>query len=164
MQDQQQPAPSRAEMIESFAWIARHVVRHYRHWSLDQEDIFQTAMLAVIQAIDDYDAKRGIPLGAYITNKVRWKLGIEIERAQLQTRPDTRPTPANDDDDDHAELWAAIDQLPTRDRAILIGTFGLDGTAPVKRPELGRRHGRGLSAISRSTVRSKNTLRQALSA
>jgi RNA polymerase sigma factor (sigma-70 family) len=161
--------PSRDALIDSFATLAHHVTRRYHHWSLDADDFFQEAMLSAIRAIDDFRVDRNIPLGAYVANKMRWAIGHQLERANLQSRTSGTlyKDPADqlvDEDDIQDELWDHIEQLPPRDQSILIGFFGLDNRAPETRAQLGKRHKCCSATISRSTARSTNTLRTALTA
>ena len=137
-------SPTRHELIDSFASLAHHLVRRYQHWSLDQEDFFQEAMLAAIRAIDDFRVDRKVPLGADVTHKIRWAIGHQLERAnrQAQTsgpRYHDRADVAGDDDDIQDELWDAVEALPARDQAILIGFFGLDAKGAKTRAQLGAR-------------------------
>lgn len=157
-------------MIESFSCLAHHLVKRYRHWSLDQADVFQMAMIAVIQAVDDFDPARKVPLGAYVTNKVKWKLGIELERARKDSHATrTYPFDVVDPDsvragDDNDDLWDAIERLPKRDQAILISCFGLDGQAPRRKAHLATELGCTGPTVGNSTRRSIKTMRAQLSA
>jgi RNA polymerase sigma factor (sigma-70 family) len=158
-------------LIESFASIAHHLVKRYAHWSLEKEDIFQIAMLAVIKAIDGYEASLGVPLGAHVALRIKYELGHEVAKAvRLNREHGLMPfvldgkTAAAGDNDDHAELWDAIDLLPKHDRAILISCFGLAGRPAKTLVEISKSQDCIAPTIGDSTRRSIRTLRAALSA
>jgi RNA polymerase sigma factor (sigma-70 family) len=162
----------RRKLIESFACIAHHLMGRYRHWSLDEEDVFQVAMVAIIEAIDSFDPSKGVPLGAHVTMRVKFELSDELRRTGRQARY-SNPLPREiadqadagpDLDAEHEELWDEIDKLPFRDQSILISAFGLDGQAPRTRTILALELGRPRRDVGNSTIRSISTLRTALSA
>jgi RNA polymerase sigma factor (sigma-70 family) len=163
--------PNRRLLIESFGCLAAHLVKRYRHWSLDEADMFQTAMVAVINAIDRYDPSIGVPLGAYVTLSIKWELGSQIKkivREDLRAGrlpDDVRETDAElGDDSDYEDLRTAIGNLPSRERAILTSCFGLDGRTAERPIDVGKRYQCTGETIGDTNTRSLRTLRRALSA
>jgi RNA polymerase sigma factor (sigma-70 family) len=164
-------AQKRQLLIESFVCLAHQVTRRYRHRSLERDDIFQIAMLAVIEAVDTYDPSIGPPLGAYVATRIRWAWGEELKRLERHCRSTgalvgdvADESCAAEDAEDHTELWDAIETLPVVDQSILVRTFGLDDYPVATTRKLGLFVGVSRQTISNSRVRSIESLRVALSA
>jgi RNA polymerase sigma factor (sigma-70 family) len=161
--------PTRAQLIESFCLLARKLARKFGHWSLDFEDLTQMAMVAVMRAVDEYNPTMGVELSSYVYKRIVWSLSDEIDRATRQTRRigplefDPSERSHDSDDDDHSDLWRAIDELPDRDRSMLISQYGLEG--PIAKPAaIARAAGRSRAGLYVARDRSLKTLRVALSA
>lgn len=160
----------RTALIESFVGLARHLARQCSQWSLTEEDLDQVAVLGVIEAIDTYVPSRG-PLKYWVARNIKFALGDEFARARRQCRSMRRLSidPADRSDDDrgeqqHEELWAAIEKLPYRDQEHLIDGFGLDGYPPMTLVQLGARGGYSAKASGRRQQATIKTLRAALTA
>jgi RNA polymerase sigma factor (sigma-70 family) len=164
----------RAALIESFVLLAYHLASKYHHWSLGVDDLFQAAVVSVIESVDAYDPSSSVPLVAFVAQRIRWELSHEIDRAKRRTNSardrrrqvemrsggfaEAREYEAVD------ELYDAIEELPDDDRRILTDYFGLDGAAPLSRSEVAIKRKRSIGAISSSSARSIRRLRSVLSA
>jgi RNA polymerase sigma factor (sigma-70 family) len=165
--------PDRGHVIESFAPLAMKLAARYSHWSIDHEDMAQLAMLAVCHAVDLYDPSHKAKLCTYVWRRIEWELSDAVHRASRRTRragplpfdvPDRSQDSASRGDDNTEELWDAIDDLPERDRSILVSSYGLDGDAPVTSRALGRQIGRSNTIVNVANRRSRLALRAALTA
>jgi RNA polymerase sigma factor (sigma-70 family) len=155
-------------LVESLIPLAHHLSHRYGHWSLDQSDLFQTAMIAAITAVDEYRPAFGLALETYAVVCMRYELGLLIRRALRQCRssrnaPDSiDPSSRGNTDDDYDSLWDAIDELPARGQSILIERYGLGGKPPNSQRKTAKRRKCRPGAIARSTARSIDSLRTAL--
>ncbi len=158
--------PTRQDLIESYVCLAHHLVKRVGHWSLGDDDLFQSAMMGVIEAVDTFDPSLNVPLAAHVINHVKYALCGDVIRARRHTQ--TQPyrfcePPHPDDDGDYADLYDAIEQLPVADQSIIMDFWGLNGRRH-NRAELATRHNRTIHQISESTTRSTKSLRAALTA
>jgi RNA polymerase sigma factor (sigma-70 family) len=166
----------RTAVIFSFEGLAVHFAQlHTRErLGLDFEDAYQSAMLAVTIAVDQFDPTRSIPLPKWVAICIRYELGRELEQAGRHRKclgshvleavdpADPSANPGDDDEFDH--LYNAVDNLPEADQAVVVKLFGLDGSPPLSRGQLARRSGLDKNAVVRSARRSLSTLRDSLTA
>ena len=76
---------ARCRLIEAYLGIVSTLARRYaKKWGLPFEDLMQEGALALVQAIDHYDHRRGMKLSTYAT----WWVKQSIQRtAMAQSRP-----------------------------------------------------------------------------
>ena len=143
---------TRQHLIESYVCLAHHMVKRVRHWSLGEDDLFQSAMIGVIEAIDTFDARLGVPIAAHVINRVKYAICGDITRARrhTQTQPFRfcDPPRPDDDDGDYAELYDAIEQLPVSDQPIIMDFWGLGARPPAQSRRAGRDNTAARSARS----------------
>lgn len=158
-------------LIERYTQMARSLAQRFHHWSLDEDDFTQIALLAMIRAIDGHHPKLG-SLTAHVWNRISYALGETIVATKRQTRSSgilgfdcADPNSDQDIDDDAChELRAAIGQLPNQDREILISLYGLGDKPPMEREAVAAHVGSNRANVTESKQRSLATLRTQLSA
>lgn len=68
--DTERDLKARAEIIESFVWLAAYVARHYSGKGHDFDDLYQTGCLGLCKAVDRYNLATGpFCAFAYVTIK-----------------------------------------------------------------------------------------------
>jgi RNA polymerase sigma-B factor len=65
---------ARERLIMSHTGLARAIARRYRDRGVDLDDLVQCGYLGLIQAIDRYDAGRGVPLEAYAARTIEGEI------------------------------------------------------------------------------------------
>jgi RNA polymerase sigma factor (sigma-70 family) len=163
--------PDRAARIESVMRLATAISRQYRPCpQMSREDWEQQATLSAIEAVDTFDPGYRLTLGQWVGVRINWDLrdiltrlckrSIRIEHNDPNHLAEREPG----DEAQFDDLWDAIDQLPRKDRAILIGAYGLDRIKPVPFAELARRRKKSSASIYLSRRRSLGQLRLTLGA
>ena len=67
-------APGRDELIMRYSGLVRSIAGRYVKRGFTYEDLVQCGYLGLIQAVDRYDASRGIPLRAYATRMIEGEI------------------------------------------------------------------------------------------
>ncbi len=95
---------ARRRLIEAYLRMVSRLARHYaKKWKLPFEDLMQEGALALVQAIDHYDPRRGMKLSTYAT----WWVKQSIRRAAMaQSRPVRVPE----------RLWQVAGELSYEDQ------------------------------------------------
>jgi RNA polymerase sigma factor (sigma-70 family) len=153
--------------------MAVAISRRFGHWSLEDDDVVQLAMIAVMNAIDSYDTARGCKLSTYVFRRVEWYLADEIGSLTRRTRrtgelpvdlADASRDSADAGADDASDLWDAIDGLEPHRRSTLISYYGMGNEPPMTMTAIGQRIGRSHSTVGVSLETSRRLLRAALTA
>jgi DNA-directed RNA polymerase sigma subunit (sigma70/sigma32) len=71
---------ARVSIVEGFHGLANYVARSYRAWGIPHEDLVQEAFIGILQAIDHFDASRGLSFANYAT----WWMRAYITRNALR--------------------------------------------------------------------------------
>ncbi len=76
---------ARCRLIEAYLGMVSALARRYANrWKVPSEDLMQEGALALVQAVDHYDPRRGMKLSTYAT----WWVKQAIRRAAMaQSRP-----------------------------------------------------------------------------
>jgi RNA polymerase primary sigma factor len=76
---------ARCRLIEAYLGMVSTLARRYaKRWKVPSEDLMQEGALALLQAVDHYDSRRGMKLSTYAT----WWVKQAIRRAAMaQSRP-----------------------------------------------------------------------------
>lgn len=84
-------APADTDAVLSFQPMARIYARRAaaRFVRLEYPDLFQTAMLGVVEAVATFDAARNVLLKTYVENKVRWSIAESIRQAAGRMQKET---------------------------------------------------------------------------
>jgi len=64
-------------------WIVHRYMTQARELDLDRRDMYNTALVGLWRALEEYDPTRGTTLNTYVTSRVRWACG----RRLLKERP-----------------------------------------------------------------------------
>ncbi|MFI5049888.1 MAG: sigma-70 family RNA polymerase sigma factor [Gaiellales bacterium] len=67
-------APGRDELIMRYSGLVRSIAGRYVKRGFTYDDLVQCGYLGLIQAVDRYDASRGIPLRAYATRMIEGEI------------------------------------------------------------------------------------------
>ena len=166
---------TRGALIEQYLPMAYKLAgRWRRHRSFEHDDFTQIGMLAVIDAIDTFDPTRDCKLSTYVFRRIKWMLLDHVNG--IRRRIGSTSAPAADvadasadlvdldHDDDDSLLQDAIGGLPRRDKAILRRYYGLGGERPEISQAVADRFHLSRATVSHSLIRSRETLRAALSA
>jgi DNA-directed RNA polymerase specialized sigma subunit len=78
--------PTREQRIVSFHDLCKCMSRDVGHWSLDHDDLVQTATVAAIEAIDSFEPSRNLTLEQWVAQSIRWKLRMLVRTASRATR------------------------------------------------------------------------------
>ena len=97
---------ARRRLIEAHLGMVSALGRRYaRRWGVPLEDLVQEGALALVQAVDHYDPKRGMRLSTYAT----WWVKQAIRRAAMaQSRPVRVPE----------RLWERAEELSRAERCL----------------------------------------------
>ena len=125
---------ARCRLIEAYLGIVSTLAQRYaKRWKVPAEDLMQEGALALVQAIDHYDHRRGMKLSTYAT----WWVKQSIRRAAMaQSRPVRVPE----------RLWQMAGELSCEEQRA--------GLRPWNEPQDGNRTGASLwSEEERDEVR-----------
>lgn len=126
---------TRDDLILSHVGLANGLARKYyrKGCGLDYEDLVQEGLVALTVAAENFLADRG-DFRPFAIRSIRLSMLKAICKAHLAERTATELELANlqspdDRDDDSAfdRLWAAVVDLPGRQKSALINRFALDG-------------------------------------
>ncbi len=101
----------RTELIERHLPLVRAVARRYAHRGEPLEDLVQVGSLGLIKAVDRYDPRRGVTLGAYAAPTIEGEIRNHLrDRGALVRVPRDAPPEAATRTplplEPSAELWA----------------------------------------------------------
>ncbi|MGL5698305.1 MAG: RNA polymerase sigma factor FliA [Kluyvera sp.] len=71
----------KSELWNKYGYLVRHEALKLQvrlPASVDLDDLIQAGVVGLLSAIDDFDPKKGGPLGGYIVQRVRWALIDEL--------------------------------------------------------------------------------------
>ncbi len=162
---------ARNTLIEHNLRLVAHIVKKYYSISSDQDDLVSIGTIGLIKAIDTFNADKNIKLSSYasrcIENEILMYLrsikkntpNISLDES-IDTDKDGNPLTLMDimaDDEDiidqlslkinSEKLYRYIEQLPERERTIIVLRYGLNGEEPLTQKEVA-----ALLKISRSYV------------
>ena len=162
---------ARNTLIEHNLRLVAHIVKKYYSISSEQDDLVSIGTIGLIKAIDTFNADKNIKLSSYasrcIENEILMYLrsikkntpNISLDES-IDTDKDGNPLTLMDimaDDEDiidqlslkinSEKLYRYIEQLPERERTIIVLRYGLNGEEPLTQKEVA-----ALLKISRSYV------------
>lgn len=82
-------AAARGAVIEAYGTLVSQIVRRLSIPSTpvaDQEDLVSAGMVGLIDAVDRYDPRRGVPFQAYATRRIRGAVLDELRRLDARGR------------------------------------------------------------------------------
>ena len=119
---------ARCRLIEAYLGMVSALARRYaKRWKVPSEDLMQEGALALVQAVDHYDYRRGMKLSTYAT----WWVKQAIRRAAMtQSRPVRVPE----------RLWQMAGELSYELSVVARGHLGrvLGGRVGEKLAQLAR--------------------------
>ncbi len=130
---------AKLEIIERLKPLTYKYIRRYRNFNEGLEDIYQDGVLEILQAIEDYDPKKGAKFLGYIKLRLRYfyldrlKYTIKREEESLNTsfqdtgleRLDLIVDPSVDIEgrlvrmDENLELYRAYEKLSRREKEVV---------------------------------------------
>ena len=172
---------ARDTLIRHNLRLVVHVTKKYYAAQSSQDDFISIGTIGLIKAVDTYDPSPPTRFASYATRCIENELRMQLRRtrregtvASLQeplegdsgmlTLADVLPDEAVMEDgceqrDAIRRLRALVDQLPDREREIIVRRYGLDGQPPLTQNELAVRLGISRSYVSRLEKHAMNTLR-----
>ncbi len=101
---------ARCRLIEAYLGMVSALARRYaKRWKVPSEDLMQEGALALVQAVDHYDCRRGMKLSTYAT----WWVKQAIRRAAMaQSRPVRVPE----------RPWQMAGELPCEEQCSGLGS------------------------------------------
>ena len=162
---------ARNTLIEHNLRLVAHIVKKYYGISNEQDDLVSIGTIGLIKAIDTFDAEKNIKLSSYasrcIENEILMYLRsikknlpvISLEES-IDSDKDGNPLTLMEimaDEEDiidqldlkinSEKMYRWVDQLPERERTIIVLRYGLNGEEPLTQKEVA-----SLLNISRSYV------------
>jgi len=88
-------ASARASLIERYAPLARNCARrvHVVSAMADADDVYSSALLGLIDAVDRFEPDRGVPFEAYASLRIRGAILDELRRVDERGRGVTAEAP-----------------------------------------------------------------------
>ncbi len=151
---------ARAVLIEHNLRLVAHIVKKYYALSSDQDDLVSIGTIGLIKAVDTFDGEKNTKLSSYAArcienevlmyfrNKKKSSLDISLDDA-IDTDKDGNPLtlmdimPSQDNIFEEIDLkinteklYKYINELPERERKIIVLRYGLDGSAPLTQREV----------------------------
>ena len=105
---------AREELIERFLPLARSIARRYEHSGEPLEDLVQVASMALVKAVDRYDASRGHAFSSYAVPTIAGELKRHFRDRSWTVRPprDLQELTIKVERAS-GELWQQLDRAPT---------------------------------------------------
>ncbi|MCL4370593.1 MAG: sigma-70 family RNA polymerase sigma factor [Chloroflexi bacterium] len=148
-----QNPPPPEQVIERYRPLVLTLIKGLSRQShlagLEAEDLFQEANAALIELTRDYAPQRGVPLGNYLKQKLKWRLvnflnrelrrkqrTLEIDESILEhlvQRTEALPSP----DVLNPRLRAAFRRLSPKQRSVLYEIYWRDRSAQELAQQLG---------------------------
>jgi RNA polymerase sigma-B factor len=113
----------RNEIVERYARLVEFTVRRFHQRSVEQEDLRQVAYLAIINAIERFDADRGVQFSTFASQSMEGELKRHLRDRSWSVRPPRRSQEL------HLEVRNAEERLAHR--------LGRNATIPELAAELG---------------------------
>lgn len=173
---------ARNTLIEHNLRLVAHIVKKYYGVSNDQDDLVSIGTIGLIKAIDTYDADKNIKLSSYASrcieneilmhfrNQKKTALDVSLDET-IDTDKDGNPLTLMDimaTEDNIVEtldlkinsekVYAYLDDLPVRERNIIVLRYGLDGRKPLTQKDVAQRLNISRSYVSRIEKRAIEAL------
>jgi RNA polymerase sigma factor (sigma-70 family) len=133
-----------------------YVVRRQVGGSATYADLLQAGRIGLWQAVQHFDAERGVAFSTYACVAIERGVWRAVKRAERPQGVPVPSAPVNLCDLAEETLWQeqvqvalveAISGLPERPRQVLVEVYGLDGQPPRRLATLGRQYGVSGEAI-----------------
>ncbi|KML24110.1 flagellar biosynthesis sigma factor [Leclercia adecarboxylata] len=72
---------NKSELWNKYGYLVRHEALKMQvrlPATVELDDLIQAGVVGLLSAVDDFDPKKGVDLGAYIVKRIRWALGDEL--------------------------------------------------------------------------------------
>ncbi|MBR7123120.1 MAG: RNA polymerase sporulation sigma factor SigE [Oscillospiraceae bacterium] len=174
-------------LIERNLRLVVFIARRFENTGVNLEDLISIGTIGLIKAVDTYRLDRNIKLATYASRCVENEILMHIRKISNQKTEVSLDEPINMDYDgnelllsdilgtdedmiqrpledavDLRVLKQAVEELPERERQIVLMRFGLDGHQELTQKEVAEKMGISQSYISRLEKRIMSRLRKEL--
>ena len=168
------------QLVQGNLRVAIHVARKHQRPGVAVAELISDANLWLMRAVERFDFSRSVKFSTYASyvimkNFARRRVGQIAQRDQrlvtgqdeLLGRLDNRDTQSAAEQIDslhlQSELVGVIDQLPPRERALVVAHFGLDASAaPLSLAQLGAQMGLTKTRVRQIETHALRKLRRLL--
>ena len=174
-------------LIERNLRLVVFIARRFENTGVNLEDLISIGTIGLIKAIGTYRRDKNIKLATYASRCIENEILMHIRKIANQKTEISLDEPINmdydgyelllsdimgtdddmimrplEDDVDLCVLRQAVQELPDREREIIVMRFGLDGRQELTQKEVAQKMGISLSYISRLEKRIMLRLRKEL--
>ena len=172
-------------LIEHNLRLVVYISRRFENTGVNLEDLISIGTIGLIKAINTYRREKNIKLATYASRCIENEILMHIRKIANQKTEVSLDEPINmdydgnelllsdilgtdedmilrplEDDVDLCVLRQALDQLPEREREIVVMRFGLEGRKELTQKEVAQKMGISQSYISRLEKRIMLRLRK----
>ena len=179
---------AKKQLIEHNLRLVVYIARRFENTGVNIEDLISIGTIGLIKAVSTFRTDRNIKLATYSSRCIENEILMHIRKISNQKTEVSLDEPINtdydgnelllsdilgtdgdtvmrpmEDDVDHQLLHQALDELPERDRSIVVMRYGLGGRKEKTQKEVADLMGISQSYISRLEKRIMARLRREIS-
>ena len=171
-------------LIERNLRLVAHIVKKYFAASDDQEDLISIGTIGLIKGVTTFDSSKGSRLATYAARCIENEILMYFRNQKKHQNDINISDPIDTDGDGNAltfldvvyedehfaedldlkinskKLYKLLEQLPNREKEILIMRYGLYNTMPLTQKKIAKKLGISRSYVSRIETRAIETLKE----
>ncbi len=171
-------------LIERNLRLVAHIVKKYFAASDDQEDLISIGTIGLIKGVTTFDSSKGSRLATYAARCIENEILMYFRNQKKHQNDVNISDPIDTDGDGNAltfldvvyedehfaedldlkinskKLYKLLEQLPNREKEILIMRYGLYNTMPLTQKKIAKKLGISRSYVSRIETRAIEMLKE----